>query len=146
MAGFSGFKFVQEARPTQLDPVIQRRSKLLSGLEEQAALVAGLISGKEYVPLKEQQVVDEATGEVTVIRKPKQLRTWFWHGENGKLYLALRYGNRILELVKGKTAIEVKDYEQLQDTLEQLRVAVVAGELDTAISQASARVRSNFVK
>lgn len=62
------------------------------------------------------------------------------------VFFVVRYGNRILELVKGKTAIEVKDYEQLQDTLEQLRTAVVAGELDAAISQASARVRSNFVK
>jgi hypothetical protein len=54
-------------------------------------------------------VKNPATGEYAkamVIRRP---RTWFWTADDGKLYLCLRYGTRVLELTKGKSAIEVGD-------------------------------------
>ena len=52
----------------------------------------------------------------------------------------------MLELVKGKNAIEVASASELVKTLEVVKAATVAGELDAAIEAASAKLRDGFVK
>ena len=58
----------------------------------------------------------------------------------------VRYGARILELAKGKTAIEVATAKELVATFEALCAAVNAGELDAAIDAARNQLRSGFTK
>jgi hypothetical protein len=39
-----------------------------------------------------------------VVSRP---RAWFWTADDGKVYISLRYGARVIEIAKGKSAIEV---------------------------------------
>ena len=52
--------------------------------------------------------------------------------------------SKVLELTKGKTAIEVADSQDLIKTLETVKAALLAGELDTQIEAASGALRSGF--
>ena len=58
----------------------------------------------------------------------------------------IRYGNRVLELAKGKSAIEVATPAELINTLELIRKAVSDGELDAQIDGASGAVKAGFKK
>ncbi len=58
----------------------------------------------------------------------------------------IRYGNRVLELAKGKSAIEVATAAELISTLVLIRKAVSDGELDTQIDTASGAVKAGFKK
>ena len=60
--------------------------------------------------------------------------------------MALRYGAKPIEIVKGKNAIEVASMDDLVVTLELIKVAVLAGELDAQIDQASGSLRAGFAK
>lgn len=146
MTTLSQLKLVDAQRPTSADPIVARRGKLLRGIEEQAELINAMMEGKEYTPTKTKTVVDKETGETRLVQKPKQVRSWFWRCDEGKLYLSIRYGNRVLELAKGKTAIEAKDDKDLLKILGSLKNAALAGELDSAINEASARTKANFTK
>jgi len=58
----------------------------------------------------------------------------------------VRYGAKVLELVKGKNAIEVANVSELVKVLALVKTAAGAGELDDAIAVASAKLRSVFGK
>jgi len=60
----------------------------------------------------------------------------FAFSEGTKVYLQLRYGNKPLEVKKGKPTIELEDIEALLPTLNQIRTAIVAGEFDTVLMAA----------
>ncbi len=55
-------------------------------------------------------------------------------------------GSKVLELAKGKNAVELGNKDELIQTLAMLKEAVIAGELDEAINAASDKLRSGFVK
>lgn len=57
-------------------------------------------------------------------------QVWFWTANDGKLYIYLRYGTRVIEIAKGKSAIEVGAKRQLVPEIEALKQAVAAGEFD----------------
>jgi hypothetical protein len=56
----------------------------------------------------------------------------------------VRYGARLLELAMGKYAVEVASEKELVPTLQIIKAAVLAGELDTAIDAASNKLRASF--
>ena len=58
--------------------------------------------------------------------------------------VSVRYGSRVLELSRGKSAVEVTSAEDLVKTLEALKLAVESGELDAQIEAASGALRSGF--
>ena len=58
----------------------------------------------------------------------------------------MRYGTRVLELTKGKFAIEGGDKKQLVPVIEALKQAVAAGEVDQQLTAAGAEVSSRFSK
>jgi hypothetical protein len=60
--------------------------------------------------------------------------------------LSVRYGSKPLELAKGKNAIELNQSSELVPTLQLIKDAVVAGELDEAIAAASHKLREGFKK
>jgi hypothetical protein len=62
------------------------------------------------------------------------------------LALSVRYGSRVLELAKGKFAIEVANERDLLSALELVKSATLAGELDSAIDNASNKLRAGFAK
>ncbi|MFM9993216.1 MAG: DUF6641 family protein [Burkholderiaceae bacterium] len=64
--------------------------------------------------------------------------------ETGKVCISIRYGAKLIELAKGKSAIEVSSGEELIKTLELIKRAVEAGELDSQIEIASTKLKEGF--
>jgi len=62
------------------------------------------------------------------------------------LCITVRYGARTLEVIEGKNAIETDSIAGVVTTLEVLRSAVDAGELDARIDAISGLVKSGFEK
>ena len=58
----------------------------------------------------------------------------------------MRYGTKVLKLAKGKYAVEVAAEKDLVATLDVIKAAVLAGELDAAIDAAANKLRAGFVK
>ena len=70
----------------------------------------------------------------------------WWPSDNGKMCITVRYGARTLEVVDGKNAIETENIAGVITTLEVLRTAVDAGELDARIEAVSGLVKAGFDK
>ena len=72
------------------------------------------------------------------------MRPWWFTAEQGQLVLQIHYGSQVLELARGKTAVEVADTKALVTTLQVVHTAVMAGELDTQIESAANTLKSRF--
>ena len=103
-------------------------------------------AGTEFVPVKIRSVRDQETGETRKVEIPKRLKPWWWSSENGKMCITVRYGARTLEVIEGKNAIETENIAGVITTLEVLRPAVDAGELDSRIESISGLVKAGFEK
>ena len=142
MSTLNTLKLVAAKPQRENNPVIQRRQKLLAKLDEQIALAAAKAAGTVYTAMRSRRVKDEA-GNVSVIQQPKRLKAWFWAVDGGKVCVAVKYGNKVVELAKGRTAVETTAAE-LTATLAVLRKAVESGEIDAQIEAVSAGVRRGF--
>jgi len=145
MAALTKLKFVVANQKRSVDPVQHRRQKLASKITEQIELAQAQKEGRAYMPTRIKTYVDEVTGQRMTAEVTKRVKAWYW-SDNGKINLAVRYGAKTLELVRGKNAVEVATGEELLATLELLKTATLAGELDTAISAASGQLRAGFGK
>jgi hypothetical protein len=58
----------------------------------------------------------------------------------------VRYGTKVLELAKGKYAVEVAAEKDLVATLDVIKAVVLAGELDAAIDAAANKLKAGFGK
>ncbi len=58
----------------------------------------------------------------------------------------VRYGSKVIELAKGKNAVEAGDLNALIEALGMVKSAVLAGELDAEIEKASGALRTGFGK
>ncbi len=135
------------ARKTRALPtVVKRRNKLLNKLDEQRMLASALAAGEHYAPTRYRSFKDADTGARISKQVPVRIKPWFWTGEKGETLLAVSYGSKQIELIKGKTAIEVGDAANLVSVLETVIAAVRNGELDTQIESASAKLRDDFKK
>ena len=146
MSGLSALKFVASKPQQGNSPKHARRLKLSNKLREQIQMAKAVQSGTEYVPVRIRSVRDEATGGTRKVEVPKRLKPWWWASENGKLFITVRYGARTLEVVEGKNAIETENIAGVITTLEVLRSAIDAGELDTRIEAVSRLVKAGFDK
>ncbi len=145
MATLASLKLVTAKKPTQQPPVVHRRNKLSAKVYEQIQLARAQNDGTVFAPTRTKTVTN-AEGNRVQITKPKRVKAWWFVAENGKSCIAIRYGTKVLELAKGKTAIEVASGTALIDALEAVNAAVIAGELDAQIEAASGQLRSAFVK
>ncbi|MDN7804122.1 DUF6641 family protein [Burkholderia gladioli] len=145
MSTLTNLKLVAAKRPGSLPQVVQRRNRLIAKIWEQLELAKAQQAGTSFAPTKFRSVKDAETGERRNVEVQKRVRSWWWTADNGKVCMSIRYGAKTLELAKGKTAIEVGTLEDLIPTLETLKAAVVAGELDAQIEAASGQMRSGFV-
>jgi hypothetical protein len=146
MSGLNALKLVQAKREKGSSPQHARRQKLSTKLAEQIQLAKAQQSGTEFSPVRVRTVKDEATGQSRKVEVPKNLKPWWWTDDKGKLCITVRYGARTLEIVEGKNAIETDSIAGVVTTLEVLRSAVVAGELDARIEAISGLVKSGFDK
>jgi hypothetical protein len=69
-------------------------------------------------------------GVERMFERPKRIKRWWIETVTGRLLLTVRYGSTPLELAKGKNAIELAGKDALEVTLRDLKLAVLAGELD----------------
>lgn len=145
MSTLSSLKLVTAKKPTSQPPIVQRRNKVISKLWEQQKLIQSQGTGSPYAPLKTKRIKD-LEGNIKVLEVPKRIKPWWFTNEAGKTCVAIKYGNKVIEIAKGKTAIEVANTEELLQVLEQVRQAIDAGELDNQIDAASASVRAGFSK
>ena len=146
MSALANLKLVAAKRAVQLSPVIQRRNKVSMRIGEQIEFAQAKLDGKLYAPMKQCTVKDEETGEITTVQVAKRVKEWWFATDNGKLCVSLRYGAKVVEIAKGKTAVEVASDKELVATLELLRQAVNAGELDTQIEAVAGAVKAGFKK
>lgn len=86
----------------------------------------------------------DVDGSSKNIEMQKRVRPWWFVSSEGKVCVNVRYGAKLIELAKGKTAVEVATAEDLIKTLEVIKAAVEAGELDGQIELASGAVRAGF--
>ena len=96
--------------------------------------------------MKVRTIKDSVSGESRRVETPKRLKPWWWTGEQGKLCITVRYGARVLEVIEGRNAIEADNIAGVINTLEVLRTAVEAGELDARIDSVSSLVMKGFGK
>jgi hypothetical protein len=146
MSVLTNLKLVAAKKPTKQPPVVQRRNKLSSKLWEQLQLARAEMSGETYAPTRRRTVKDPETGLRKSIEVPKRVKPWWFVSETGKVCLSVKYGNKVLELAKGKSAIEVANPDELIKTLETIKAATNSGELDTQISSAAGSLRDGFQK
>lgn len=146
MSGLSALKFVASKPKQGNNPKHARRLKLSNKIYEQIQMAKAVQSGTEFVPVKIRSVKDETTGETRKVETPKRLKPWWWPSDNGKMCITVRYGARTLEVVEGKNAIETENIAGVITTLEVLRTAVDAGELDKRIDAVMGAVKAGFSK
>jgi hypothetical protein len=144
MSALNNLKLVATKRPSALPQIVQRRNRLIAKIWEQTELAKAQEEGKSFQPKRFRSVKDAETGERRNVESPKRVRAWWFTAENGKLCIQVRYGAKVLELAKGKTAIEVGSTDNLIPTLDALKAAVAAGELDAQIEAVSETMRSGF--
>ena len=128
-------------------PEARLRHKMLEALEEQIAAANADKNGETFVKRASRFVTDQETGERVKRDVPVQFRRWWWtDASNGKTYIQLRYGNKPLDLAKGKPTIELKNVDDLVPTLEQIHKAVADGEIDTILISAKKERAKGFVR
>ncbi len=145
MSTLSALKLTTAKRSTGISPQVQRRLKLIKKIDDQIALAKALATGGTYTTSRFRTVKDDEGGSRSV-EIQKKVRPWWFPTETGKIALSIRYGARVVEINKGKTAIEVASGDDLINALSVVRKAVDAGELDTQIESASIKLREGFGK
>ena len=113
---------VPVTKPKTLNPVVQRRTRLLKSLRRQQTMVQSYKAGE------------------------KTQRTWFWMNEEGKIYLQIKYGKLPLELSKGKFAIQCGSLDDVASNLQIVETLVNKGEFDVMLTSVSKEIRSKFDK
>ena len=143
MSTLSTLKLTATVKPTQVPAVQQRRNKLAKRVWEQIELAKAQQTGTQFVATKFRTVTD-STGVRKQVEMNKRIKAWWFTADNGKLALCVRYGSKVLELAKGKWAVEVGTDKDLVGVLEVIKTAVLAGELDAAIENAANKLRDGF--
>ena len=143
----AALKFVSSKRPTQISAVQVRRNKLVAKLHEQIQLVAARKDGVHFAPMHFRSVRDRDTGEIKRIELPKRIRPWFFTSDNGKICVQIKYGSKVIDVSgKNKPTIELANADDLIKTLELIKTATLAGELDSMLETAGLTLRDGFTK
>jgi hypothetical protein len=142
----SSLTIVQAKRQSLADPIVFRRMKLIKKLDEQINLANAVLNGTTYVVKRLKNIKNEQSGEIRSFEVVRNVRPMFFKATNNKLCVQVRYGSKVVELAKGKNAIQVDDEKTLVKVLETVRSAVFDGELDEQIAIASDAVKTRFKK
>lgn len=146
MSTLNTLKLVTAVKPQQMPDVVKRRYKLGNKLWEQIQLARSQFLNEPFSITKMKTVKNIDTGTSETVAVNKRIRPWWFNSDTGALCVTIKYGTKVIELAKGKPSIELLNQEELISTLELVKKAVEAGELDQQIDQASGALRSNFKK
>jgi hypothetical protein len=143
----ANLKLVNAKRQNTVDPTQFRRSKLNEKLKIQIEMAKALSRGEPFTVKRMKKVTDEISGETSLIEVAKRTRTWwFTNTETKKVAVQLFYGNKLIDLAKGKNAVEVSNGDELIAVLLKLQEAVLDGSLDAQIEVAADSVKARFAK
>jgi hypothetical protein len=143
----SSLKLVNAKRQNSVDPVIFRRNKLNEKLKIQIAMAEALNKGEKFTVKRIRKMRDEITGQTSLVEVSKRVKTWwFTNNDNKKVAVQIFYGNKVIDLAKGKNAVEVSNGDELIAVLSKLQDAVLDGSLDAQIEQAADSVKARFAK
>ena len=117
--------FVALPKNFRNDPVMKRREKMLSQLEQQR----NLAQDPSYTIIQQRWVKDE-NGVKQPVERHKQIKRWWLRNGMGDCLLIIRYGSRVLELQKGKAAIDTGGEANLVAVIEEIMRMTKEGELD----------------
>ena len=117
-----------------MSPEQHRRAKLIRKLMEQKVIAEADRDGREPNIMQRRWITTE-NGARAAVDAPKRFKRWWVKDAAGEFLLALRYGTKVIELEKGKTAIVVGNPDELVSTIEMIIAAINAGELDGHLAQ-----------
>ena len=120
--------FVALPKNFRNDPVMKRREKMLSQLEQQR----NLAMDPGYTIVQQRWVKDE-NGVKQPVERHKQIKRWWLRNGMGDCLLIIRYGSRVLELQKGKAAIDTGGEANLVAVIEEIMRMTKEGELDALL-------------
>lgn len=147
MTTLNNLKLITDTRNKTISPILHRRNKLITKLDEQLQLCIAKKDGNIYAPKKLKSFTDRHTGERKTIEITKKIKEWYWTNDTGKISLYVKYGSKLLSLnKKGNNAIECANTDDLIETLTTLKKIVANGELDDAITSISKATRLGFGK
>ncbi|MDH6153844.1 hypothetical protein M2124_000100 [Polynucleobacter sphagniphilus] len=146
MSTLNTLKLTDAKKPNQIPQVVQRRNKLAKRVWQQIELAKAQEQGTQFRVAKFKSYTDNETGLRKQVETQMSVKQWWFTTQAGKLAISVRYGSRVLELAKGKYAVEVAHEKDLAKTLDVIKTAVLAGELDTQIATASVNLRKGFGK
>ena len=127
--------------------IVHRRNKLISKIHEQLELCEAKMKGQIYAPKKLRTYVNKQTGERMTVETTKRIKEWHWVAPDGRIHLSVKYGSKSLILASdGSNAIVCANKDALLQVLKTLKQAVMDGELDSAITEASNLTKSSFIK
>ena len=116
----------------------------MRALDEQIRLAERMQAGERYTPTVQRWEIDPTTGERRRIEWPRRLYAWFWQVDGTEWFVTLRYGNRCIELARGRRAVQVESLEEVVATLKTLRAAAGEGEFDAGLESASRAIHARF--
>lgn len=146
MSTLNDLKLVNAVKPQHLPTIVKRRNKLSNKLWEQILLAKSKATGEPLNLTRQRSVKNIDTGIRESVTVAKVVRPWWFVSEDGSTCITVKYGNRTLELAKGKSSVQLVSPDALINTLEVIKQAVEAGELDQQIDRVSGAVKSNFKK
>ena len=144
MSTLNALKLVAVQKLSHGNPMQKRRNKLVKCIWEQIELARAEQAGTTFEPVKFGSYTDKETGVRKQVESNKRVKAQWFTAENGKLALSVRFGPKVLELAKGKYAVEVAEKNDLVEVLDVVRTAVNNGELDAAIENAAKKLRDGF--
>ena len=128
--------FLNSHKLTLYEPInrnnsfLKRRRKLIAKIDEQIFIT----TDSSYKPKKIKWVRNE-DGTERKLEIPKRVRRWWTEQLGGTILLTIRYGNKVIELEKGKNAIELSSKEELEPTLQSIKKAADNGEFDVLLEK-----------
>ena len=146
-AVLSSLKLVNAKRINVIDPIQFRRNKLNEKLKVQIAMAQAMSRGESFTQKRKKMLFDKTNGTSSLVEVDKRVKTWwFTNSETKRVTVQLFYGNKVIDLAKGKNAVEVANGEELIATLLKLQELVLDGSLDSQISVAADSVKARFIK
>ena len=109
---------------------LKRRRQLIAKIDEQILLA----TDPNYKPTKIKWVRNE-DGTERKLEIPKRIRRWWCEQQGGTILLTIRYGNKVIELEKGKNSIKLSLKAELEPTLQSIKKAVDNGEFDVLLEK-----------
>lgn len=143
----SSLKLVNAKRQNSVDPVVFRRNKLNEKLKVQIAMAEAMNKGESFTVKRKKLIRDELTGTTSYVDINKRVKTWwFTNNDTKRVAVQIFYGNKVIDLAKGKNGVEVANGDELIAVLGRLQEAVLDGSLDVQIEQAADSVKARFAK